>query len=1267
MMKKLISAVTAVIQATLILNPIAVNAAIGDIYPASGMSATSGNAIISELKAQNNGEAGAIVQTNEIWRYQYAARDDFSEAAYKDMGYKNANKQLQIDENTSYPRQFDGYNCQPGNDYDVVMTFIAPESGTVEISNVNVDNMIKCNTNGTERQDGVYAKILYNEDQIWPDNGEWAGVCPTAVQDTVYQYVSAGDKIHFRVNKNKYIDNDGTLWNPTVKYVNELYFPQDIYYCAYTNDNEGNSYESINRISIPAVKINGLSGTLEYETSDNTVIEPDAAQDGTFNVKGVGSAVITARLYNEDTVIKEAETAVEVYDNNIGGPYDYSWNGSVSQGPVWYYKSLVPAGSEESNADNYEPLDIMERNSQHSFFKISSGSEYGYIRTDNRIHPGKDGSPTLAFKAPRTGLVEIGALDGLYPQIVDTSTKDGIRYRICHNDETVYPQKGGYAVITPENVGKEDNYGTLKVNVQEGDYIYFTIDKNANTDADLSAWSPTVKYLSVSFDPNPFELTDTISVAPNFPVADRGFDAYDSLQMAYEAGQAQITVSGTSANASCAADASSPKDSGGEMLFDGDGTVDIVFQQNYTGSRTIKDIQLMLHSSGGESSNYSIDFYYSTTEDKDTLIQMYSAAETRTQSFVGYPFIRLGDFNGAVNDVYKIHIVINDRFGMKTKISEIDLNMAEDSTEVQAKRTEKKSAVSMPRVFTDNMVIQREKPIRLWGYGGTDKVFVELKADGQAVRSGYAVVSDGIWNIEFEALPGGHTKYTLNVTDGADEKNCAEVKNILIGDIWIASGQSNMDFSMYKTSTYEQDIELAVYDEIRYFSQQTMGAMEPLADSYYGAWSEAVGENIRGYSAVAYQFARELYEQTDRKIPIAIVAAKMSGTRIQAWMPEELLQSDPDFAAVNNLRTADVFANPTSSASFGQRAAASFNAMVNPLLCMNIKGAVWYQGEENSFQPDFYKKALPSLMKCWRDKFRDEEMPFYIVQLPSYASPATNAKWPEMREVQLQTALSDINSGIVVTTDLGEKNDIHPTNKRPVGQRLAYTAAAKTYGVDVEYSGPLYDKITLEGDNVIVHFTHSEGLKAQIRNKDYNSASDSQEKEFTVDDSGVINGFELSQDGKNFVTAQAVISGNTVVVSGVENPTALRFGWTGYAEPELNLFNGANLPASPFRVSSFSDKQDKPEPVLYGSAAYVSGVLRNNSRLMLNANVILASYCRDGRLEEVKMCPVSAVINDSTEYNADIQIPEGGSVRAFIWNSMMDIVPLSEAGESLDG
>ncbi len=1261
-MKRYCSIVVALHLLFALLPVPAATAAVGDIYPAANMGDRASNPIFDAIWEENGGAAGAIEQTSAVWRYQYAPIGDFSESAYQDYAYQDANHRLQRDETNSIPRQIIGSNLLTGNNHDAVMTFIAPEDGLVEISNANTNHVVTAGytEDDTDRSDGVQIQILKGETQIWPQSG-WAQVAPSVTQDVIYQQVSAGDRIHFRVNKNQVHDNDGTWWNPTVRYVESLYFEQEQYYTTFVTDNEGTSYDAYNLVTIAATKPDGIAGDVVYQSLDTDILVP-TANPAEFQLLKEGTATIQATLMQGGSALAEATATVNVSLNNVGGPYDYAWNGATTQGPVWYYKALVPAGAATSAPSDYQELDRVARNDKYGFFTIDSASDYGYIRTDNRMHPGLAGSPTLAFRAPKDGTVKIGALSGLYPQLIDVNSTDGIRYRIAHNEEIIYPASGGFQHIPKEQLNQPDNYGEIYVDVQEGDFLYFTLDANQEKTGDMSAWSPTVTYVPTSFMPNPLGLTDTISVAPSNPATDGGVQTDDSLQLAYQLDKADITVSGAnSTQPDALVDATGFHEAGGDLTFDGSGTIDIVFNDTYTGSRSIEDLSILLHSTGGSSATFSVDVYYTTTTAPDTLIELYSAAEIRSQTFdSAYPYIRLRDFDGKVSDLHKLHLVINDRMENTTTIAEIDLNMAADDADVVAKRAELQKEVKLPTLFSDNMMLQRDKPINIWGYGGTESVLVELIADGQTVRSGTAQTADGKWSIALDSLPGGHTVYQMRVTDTSDESNQVTVENILIGDIWIATGQSNMDFNVENIDSRDQDIKEAVYDEIRYFNQRTMGAMTPLEDSYFGTWSEAVGETIDKFSAVAYHFARELYEQTDKEIPIGILAAKMSGTRIQAWVSEEFLNSDPDFAAVNNLHTYDVYQNPSNPASYAQRAAAPYNALVHPLIGMNIKGAIWYQGEENSFQPEFYKKIFPALIAERRSEFRDEDMPFYFVQLPSFGNPPSNGHWPEMREVQLQTALTVPNTGMVVTTDLGEKDDIHPTNKRPVGQRLAYAVAAQVYGKDIPYSGPLYDTVTVEEDKVIVHFTHTEdGLVAQTRNPDYQYGTDDPSEEFIPSEDGMIHGFELSADGATFTPAEARIVGDTVEVTGVENPVALRFGWSNYAEPELNLFNSANLPASPFRVLSFDAQTAAPSIEITNNEATVSGSIVNHNLPLLNPVVILATYQADGALHNVQMHAITAALGETTEYQFTISVPAGGKVSAFLWNNLTDMVPLT--------
>lgn len=1264
MKKHLCKAIAAVmLVAMLPVNKI--TATVGDIYPQANMGHDTNCQIMLDLKAQNDGQEGNIEQTSTVWRYQYASVGDFSEAAYKDFTYKSASAHLKIDATTYYPTQIQTGNLQPGEKNDVVTTFIAPEDGTVEISNVNKNNVITSGWNGTDAQDGVKIRILKNNTNVWPLDADWAEVKPSLTLGAVYAEVKQGDKIHFRTNCNTNIDNDGVWWNPTVRYVELLYFEQDTYYTYLVSDNESGNYDDLNLFNIQATLVDENAGELSYESSDTGILEP-TENAGEFKILNSGTVTVTAVLKKDNVVLQTTAATVNILENNIGGPYIYEWNGAAMQGPVWYYKALVPAGSEPSEI-NYVDMISISRNETYNFFEIGHTDSYGYIRSDNRIHPGDDGSPTIAFKAPKSGLVKIGALAGVYPQHIATGNNtDGIRYRIMHNDAMVYPDDGSsWKTIEEGNANIEDNYGEIYAKVEEGDFIYFTLDKNGTTANDMSAWSPVVTYVPTTFEPNPLGLSDTVSVAVNMPASDGGVQTTDTLQMAYELGMVDISVEGNnSGSASELADAISYNDIGGEIKFDETGIIDIVFNDKYTGERTVDEMDLVLHSEYGVSSQFAIDFYYTTTEDKETLIELYSSAETRSQSFYrAYPYIRLRDFSGKVKDLYKLHIVINDSMGMKTKIGEIDLNMTSDGDDISAKRAEVNKVIKLPAMFGDNMMLQRDKPIKIWGTGGAETVIAELiDENGLVVRRAEIPVENSEWNGTLEALPGGHEVYTLRIIDASDENNNAEFKNILIGDIWLASGQSNMYFEVKNTVTGTNDIANATYDEIRHFSMGcTMAASTPLTDTYVGSWTEATGENIGNVSAVAYHFARELYLQNDEEIPIGIVVAANPGTKIQSWLSQEVLKSDPDFDAQNDLNSYDPFTNPEDFAAYEKRASASYNAMLHPLLKMNIKGAIWYQGEENGFQPDLYKELLAVLIDDWRKEFNDEELPFYFVQLPPYGQTFWNADWPKMREVQLQTSLTVPNTGMAVITDLGDYEDIHPKNKKPVGQRLAYIAAADTYEKDIEYSGPMYDHITLDGDKVIVHFTHiADGLVAQTRNSAYVEGENDASEEFIPTSDNIVNGFELSNDGVNFTAAQAKIVGDTVEVIGIENPVAVRYGWINYADPELNLFNTANIPASPFRVMCFDTVNQVADIEFSGTTATISGEVVNNDRILLTPSIIIVSYDADGKISDIQIESTKAALGETEVYSFSVSAKAGGKVDVFVWDGIDSMNPITE-------
>jgi sialate O-acetylesterase len=412
-------------------------------------------------------------------------------------------------------------------------------------------------------------------------------------------------------------------------------------------------------------------------------------------------------------------------------------------------------------------------------------------------------------------------------------------------------------------------------------------------------------------------------------------------------------------------------------------------------------------------------------------------------------------------------------------------------------------------------------------------------------------------------------------------KNSITIKNILVGEVWVGSGQSNMQMSVQSSNNAEQEIAEANYPKIRLFYVKREVADKPQSDCE-GSWVECSPETVPGFSAVAYFFGRYLYKELD--VPVGMIHTSWGGTPAEAWTRREVLEKMPVCAPILK-RYADAVARyPQAMEEHKQKlaewkeAAAKakaegknpprrprepfgpgnpyapvglYNAMIAPLIPYRIAGAIWYQGESNAGRAYQYRTLFPAMIKNWRDDWGLGEFPFLFVQLANFMKtkpePGDSA-WAELREAQLMT-LSLPNTGMAVIIDIGEADNIHPKNKQDVGKRLALWALANTYGKELVYSGPIYKSMKVDGSSIVLSFDHvGGGLVAKGEE---------------------LKGFAIAGADKKFVWADAKIDGDTVVVSSdkVSEPAAVRYAWAD--NPVCNLYNKAELPASPFRTDDW--------------------------------------------------------------------------------------------------
>lgn len=435
-------------------------------------------------------------------------------------------------------------------------------------------------------------------------------------------------------------------------------------------------------------------------------------------------------------------------------------------------------------------------------------------------------------------------------------------------------------------------------------------------------------------------------------------------------------------------------------------------------------------------------------------------------------------------------------------------------------------------LFSDNAVIQQGVAVPVWGTAD-DGEQVTVTFQNRRVTT---TAKDGKWMVRLGPLKAGGP-FTMTISG----KNTIELKNILVGEVWVASGQSNMAWPVKSSLNAETHIANSKDPMIRLFTVPRKTALNPLSEAE-GSWVECGPETVGDFSAVAYFFGRELRKALN--VPIGLIDSSWGGTRVQAWTATQYLEYTLEHRKAT-LSNVDYMNNPN-------RAGVLYNGMIAPLIPYAIKGVIWYQGEANAGEAYAYRTLFPTMIRNWREDWGQGDFPFLFVQLapwqpaPDRPTPGT---WAELREAQLITAKTVPNTGMAVITDYGDAQDIHPKAKEPVGARLALLAQNIAYGRKIVCQGPVYRAMKTRGNRIVLYFDSvGSGLEAK---------------------GGPLKGFTIAGEDRNFVDAQAEIVGNTVVVYSpqVPKPVAVRFGWDNY--PDVNLFNKEGLPASPFRTDDW--------------------------------------------------------------------------------------------------
>ncbi|MGJ7032142.1 sialate O-acetylesterase [Niabella hirudinis] len=479
------------------------------------------------------------------------------------------------------------------------------------------------------------------------------------------------------------------------------------------------------------------------------------------------------------------------------------------------------------------------------------------------------------------------------------------------------------------------------------------------------------------------------------------------------------------------------------------------------------------------------------------------------------------------------------------------------------------AAVKLPAVIADHMVLQQKTTVALWGWADAgERITIQCSWSRQPVT--VTTGPGGRWLTHVKTVAAGGP-YTIRFK-GSDT---IEVKDVLLGEVWLCSGQSNMEFPLAKQKAwrtgvvdYEREVAEASDPRLRLFTVLQAVAATPQQD-VQGGWAPCTPETVAAFSAVAYYFGKEIREVTG--VPVGLIHSSWGGTPAESWTRKEVLEKDPELRPILDRYETSVNAYHEDltryrqvearwlkdSAAMGKKPARPadpeknsksptvlYNAMIHPLIPFTLKGAIWYQGESNAGRAYQYRRLFPAMIRSWRKEW-DAAFPFYFVQIaPHYQQN------PEIREAQLLTYKTVPGTGMAVITDAGDSLDIHPRNKAVVGHRLALWALANAYGKKkIVYSGPLYQSVQREGNKMRIAFSFADG--GLIAKK------------------GVLTGFTIAGANRQFVPATAEIEGKSVVVmsDAVAAPVAVRFGWSNF--PHAVLVNKAGLPASPFRTDDW--------------------------------------------------------------------------------------------------
>ncbi len=477
--------------------------------------------------------------------------------------------------------------------------------------------------------------------------------------------------------------------------------------------------------------------------------------------------------------------------------------------------------------------------------------------------------------------------------------------------------------------------------------------------------------------------------------------------------------------------------------------------------------------------------------------------------------------------------------------------------------------VKLPAIFSDHAVLLSGASVPIWGWADAGEK-VEVSFAGQTKSA--TPDAKGKWMVRLDALKADAKPQELTVKG----KNSLTVQDVLVGEVWLGSGQSNMALRVSQANDFEKEKGAADLPQVRMFTVAS-GPSAKAEEDCKGSWAVCSPETVGSFSATLYFFGREIHKELS--VPTGLIHSSVGGTPIESWISPEVQPASPAQGkkpaadtkaeglkakreqalekrkkAAKTPAEADKLAPqtpPVAAVKPNNKGGVGglFNGKIAPLIPYAIRGGLWYQGEANTAEGkgQLYQRQLTLLVTDWRKRW-GSEFPFAWVQLPNFKRPGNG--WPLVREAMLKT-LTLPKTGMAITIDIGEETNIHPKNKQEVGRRLSLWALGEVYGKKVpSISGPLPAGYEVKGEKIVLKFSHTDGGLAAK--------------------SGELRGFMIAGSDKQWKPATATIAGDTVIVSNPEiaKPVAVRYAWQDW--PDCNLFNGAGLPASPFRTDDWN-------------------------------------------------------------------------------------------------